>query len=288
MYRYRLTLVSLGVVLWLMTDAASAQRFGFLGLLGGDERSGAESGAGGSEEIETDRDSFTPATTTTDPSRLIIESAYSFIDNRRVPETHSYPELILRHGVTDWLELRWGWNYEIGGAGSPVTGNIADFDEGESTLEVEHRVYYGIKAKLTDQDAWMPDSAMILQGYTPTGGESSVTDVSASYIFGWTLPKGWIWDSAVRYSTSRIEEDNFGVWAPSSVLKVPFGEGWKTHVEYFGILSEGRHDETVQHFFSTGVSRAVTHDVELGVRFGWGLNDESPNFFSNVGVGWRI
>ena len=75
------------------------------------------------DEIETDRDSFTPATTTAGRGRLISEFAYSFIDNRRVKDTHSLPELILRYGLTEWVELRLGWNYEVGGAGSEVTGS---------------------------------------------------------------------------------------------------------------------------------------------------------------------
>ncbi len=60
------------------------------------------------DEIETDRDSFTPATTIAGWRRLIVESAYSFIDNRGVKETHSYPELLLRYGLTERLELRLG------------------------------------------------------------------------------------------------------------------------------------------------------------------------------------
>ena len=55
---------------------------------------GPEGGQGreaGSDEIETDRDAFTPATRTVGRGRLIVESAYTFIDNRRVKETHSSP-----------------------------------------------------------------------------------------------------------------------------------------------------------------------------------------------------
>jgi hypothetical protein len=46
------------------------------------------------DEIETDRDSFTPATTIAPRGRLIVESAYSFVDNRGFAETHSFPETI--------------------------------------------------------------------------------------------------------------------------------------------------------------------------------------------------
>jgi hypothetical protein len=77
----------------------------------------------GEDEIETDRDSFTPAISTAGRGRLIVESAYSFLDNRHVPETHSFPELLLRYGVAERVELRLGWNYEVGGAGNDTSGS---------------------------------------------------------------------------------------------------------------------------------------------------------------------
>ena len=52
------------------------------------------------EHIETDRDSYTPATTTAGRGRWIAEAAYSFIDNRHTFDSHSLPELLLRHGVS--------------------------------------------------------------------------------------------------------------------------------------------------------------------------------------------
>ncbi|MFN9344522.1 MAG: hypothetical protein ACK6DB_18305, partial [Planctomycetota bacterium] len=96
------------------------------------------------EELETDRDSFTPATTTVKLGGVLVESAYSFIDNKNVAETHSYPELLIRYGWRENVELRLGWNYEIGGAGNPVSGNISDFEEeGSESLEQEAKLLYG-------------------------------------------------------------------------------------------------------------------------------------------------
>ena len=204
------------------------------------------------EELETDRDSFTPATTTVEDGRWILEGAYSFIDNRSVPETHSYPELLLRRGVCEWLELRVGWNYEVGGAGSPVSGNVPSDFGGDAEIERESRILYGAKALLLEQSGFRPEMTVLLQGFTPTSGESSDTQMAASYIFGWTTEEEIVWDSAIRYSTSSVEEDRFNVWTPSTVVKVPVGERWKAHAEYFGIFSDGREEETAQHFFSPG------------------------------------
>lgn len=239
------------------------------------------------DEIETDRDSFTPATTLAGLGHGIFEAAHSFIDNRNVPETHSYPEFLARVGATEWLELRLGWNYEVGGAGSPVSGNVpSDFGD-EAELERASRLLYGAKFAMTEQGGWLPSSALIVQGYTPTSGESNDTDFSATYVTGWTLPNDWIWDSAIHYGATRLEEDDFNIWAPSTVLKIPIGERFKVHAEYFGIFSDGRADETVQQFFSPGAHYLITSNLEIGVRVGWGLNQETPNFFSNVGFGWR-
>lgn len=237
------------------------------------------------EELETDRDSFTPATSTVTRGRLLVESAYSFIDNRKVPETHSYPELLLRYGWSDVVELRFGTNYEIGGSGNPVSGNVSDFEEEESQLEEEARVLYGAKFFLSEQRGWTPKSSFILQGFTPTYGISNLTTMSANTVFGWQLGNGWVWDSAFRYATSGFEGDHFNVWSPSTVIKIPLSERVKIHAEYFGAMTQGREKETTQHFFSPGVHYLLTRNFEVGTRVGWGLNEQAPNFFLNVGFG---
>ena len=282
MYRKILTLF----VCWMLGSIASvvsAQDFydpepiGFMEA----EEEGEE------DEIETDRDSFTPATTTAGSCRTIVEAAHTFIDNRSVKDTHSFPELLVRFGANEWLEFRLGWNYEVGGAGNPTSGNIPDDLGEENELERESRILYGAKAVLTRQDGWQPESAVIVQGFTPTSGEVNDTQLSATYVFGWILPNDWTWDYAIHYSTGSLEEDHFDVWAPSTVIKVPLGERWKAHAEYFGTFSNNREDETVQHFFSPGAHYLISPDLEVGVRVGWGLNQEAPNFFSNAGLGWR-
>lgn len=249
-----------------------------------------EEEAGEEDEIETDRDSFTPATSVVGYRHTVVESAYTFIDNRTVKETHSFPEIVTRIGVTDNIELRIGWNYEVGGAGNPVSGNIPDDYEEETAGELEHesRLLYGGKFQLTQQCGWRPRSALILAGSTPTSGEANDTNFLAHYVAGWQFCDGWEWDSSLRYGTSSFEEDHFNTWAPSTVLKVPVAEGWKAHAEYFGVFTEGREPESVQHFFSPGIHTLITPNFELGVRVGWGLNDQSPNFFSNFGGGVRF
>ncbi len=95
-------------------------------------------------------------------------------------------------------------------------------------------------------------------------------------------------DSAIRYGTENEAGDNGNLWAPSVVLKVPVGERWKAHVEYFGVFSAGLEHDRAPQYFSPGIHYLITSNYEIGVRVGWGLSDDAANFFSNVGVGLRF
>lgn len=240
------------------------------------------------DALETDRDSFTPATTTVGARRTVFESAYSFVDNRLVKETHSFPESVARIGIDEDIELRLGWNHEIGGAGSDVSsaGGGDEFDIG--TLESESTISYGFKAHLNSQRGWIPESSTILAGRTPTSGESSDTHLVATYVFGWELANRAKLDTGLRYATASEEQDFFNVWAPSVVYKLPVGERIDLHVEYFGLFSQHKDVEFAKHYISPGAHYLVTPDLELGVRLGWGLSDDSARFFMNAGFGWRF
>ena len=240
--------------------------------------------AAGREELETDRDSFTFAPTTAGRDLSILESSYSFIDNRTGPEAHSVPETLLRRGVGDRLELRLGFNYEAGGPGT-VSGSEVGGQDIET--EDESRVLYGVKVGTSDQEGWLPRSAAVVQGYTPTYGPSTVSTVVVGESWGWRFANGWEWTSAMRYGTGFDKGDAFNQWAPSTVVKAPVGERWNVHVEYFGILSTGKEEPVDAQFASFGGHVLVTEDFELGLRVGWGLTDSSPNFFTNLGIGVR-
>src|SRR5262245_7660015 len=240
------------------------------------------------DEIETDRDSFTPATTTAGFRRPIVESAWSYIDNRAVPDTNSLPELVTRYGVNDWLELPLGWNWEAGGAANAISSGGSDPEvPTENAIERDSQILYGLKAALTSQYAWRPQSVVILQGGTPTFGRDTATAFIGTYALGWQLPNRWKWDSAIRYSYDSTEGDHFNIWAPSTVIKIPLGERWTTHAEYFGVMSQGRANDRAQHYFSPGIHYLVTSNLEVGIRVGWGLNHDAANYFNNIGLGWR-
>lgn len=236
------------------------------------------------EEIETDRDSFTPATSTVDPRRMVVESSYSFLDARSGAEGHSYPELLIRYGLGRRWEARLGWNFETGNGGDVSSGEF--FDE-EDTGEDEARFLYGFKYLTSNQRGFVPQSSIIVQGYAPTQGVEMSSHVSLGGVWGWRLPNGWLWDNAVRYGTARLEGDNFSAWSPSTVLKVPLGERWNAHIEYFASCSNGKRRNFDQHYISFGPHVLIRPNLELGTRVGFGMSDDSVRFFCNTGIGLR-
>lgn len=227
-----LTLISACVLLF--SGACYAQEAGF-GL----------TGEAAEQELETDRDAFTPAISTVGMRVLVVESAYTFIDSGDTADTHSFPELLLRYGVFDWVELRLGANYEIGGDNA-VTGIEDGQPIVEAETERESRVFYGIKMQVSEQDVWLPESVFIAQGYTPTSGTETATQFVGTYAFGWKLIDDMRWDSAIRYGTAGEGDEQFHQWAPSTVFRVPLDERWNVHIEYFALATEGLDDELSQ------------------------------------------
>jgi hypothetical protein len=250
-----------------------------------EEESFAESE--GEEPLETDRDSFTPATTLVDRGLIILETSYSFIDNPAFAEGHSFPELLARVGLSDLFELRLGWNYEVGGGGA-VSGSEFGGEEETAVSETETKLLYGFKTRVSNQNGWLPNSALIVHASTPTSGPNTATQFVTGLVAGWELPNGWTLDSGLRYAVANEEGDHFNHWAPSIVLKVPVRESWNLHAEYFSSISQNREDDVTSEYFSPGVHYLVSPNCEVGVRVGWGLSQDAANFFSNVGLGVRF
>jgi Putative MetA-pathway of phenol degradation len=241
------------------------------------------------EPIETDRNSFTFATVTPGPGRLIVESAYSYINIGQEGAKHSFPETVFRYGIGDRLELRLGYNYEIGRASNVAEGDIAS----NFGINAEQQILYGFKYALTRQrpeSRFMPNSAFLAQGNTPIGSVEGQTQIRLGYALGWVLPNGWTFDQGLRFGTDREGRDAYTLWAPSAVLRIPLGreKRWFTHVEYFGIVSQAKEHDFSKQFIDTGLHYFITPNFEVGTVVAFGLNEQTRGVLVNVGFGLRF
>jgi hypothetical protein len=241
------------------------------------------------EFIETDRNSFTFAPFTPGAGRLILESAYSYINVGSEGTKHSFPESILRYGVGDRLELRLGYNFETGPASEVGEAELA----GNFGINAEQQIFYGFKYATTRQlpdFRLMPHSAFLAQAHTPVGSVEGQSQMRLGYVWGWILPNGWTFDQAIRFGTDREEHDGFTLWAPSAVLRIPFGRDkrWFTHVEYFSVNSSDKEDDFTKQFIDTGLHYFVTPNFEVGSIVAFGINDQTRGVLVNFGFGIRF
>ena len=235
-------------------------------------------------ELDADRDAFTPSAYCVGPNRGLIEASHVYIDNSIGRPTNNYPEFLLRQGVNEWFELRFGVNYGVGSQGNVVTS----VEVGEGTLDgstlYESSILYGFKLATSHQDGWLPDSCFIMEGATPTYDIAFGTVPVATLVAGWEFWDEWRLDGALRYSYSEGIENWFSRWTPSVVLRIPLTGRWEAHAEWFGSSTQGLVDDTAQPFFSPGTHYEIARNVEIGLRIGWGLTPDAAPFFSDAGI----
>lgn len=238
-------------------------------------------------DLGTDRDAFTPSSHLIEPGTLLQEGSWVYIDNRTGLPTNNVPEYLLRIGATDWLEWRFGVNYGVNAQGNVVTSVEVGEGRYDGLALYDAAILYGLKAAVTAQDGLIPESCFIMEASTPTSGDVWGTVPVATLVAGWELPGEWRFDTSLRYSYAEWETGWFSRWAPTAILRMPITERWEIHAEWFETITQGLPIDSTRPFFSPGTHYLVTENLEVGLRVGWGLDDEAAPFFSDVGFGWR-
>ncbi len=242
------------------------------------------------EFLETDGSSFTFAVQTAEKYRTIFESGFTSIKIGKETAKQSFPESLFRYGLTDRLELRFGYNYETSPKNrDAIEGDIA----GNFGINAQQQIYYGFKYQVSrqrEENPWRPTSAFLFQLHTPIASEQTRTQIRLGYAFGWTLPNGWNFDAGFRYGTDRELGYNYTLWAPSTALKIPMGrrKRWYTQLEYFGIVSEFRPKNFSKQFVDTGLHYFITPHWEIGASVSFGINEQTQGTMVNVGMGFQF
>jgi hypothetical protein len=237
--------------------------------------------------LETDASSFTFAVRTAEKNRVIFESGFTNIKIGKETAKQSFPESLFRYGLTDRLELRFGYNYETTPTNrDAIEGDIA----GNFGINAQQQIYYGFKYQVSRQrkeNPWQPNSAFVFQFHTPIASEQTHTQIRLGYAFGWTLPNGWNVDAGFRYGTDRELGYDYTLWAPSTALKIPLGrrQRWYTQLEYFGIVSEFRPKNFSKQFVDTGLHYFITPNWEIGASVSFGINEQTRGTMINAGTG---
>ena len=245
------------------------------------------------ERIETERHDFTQSATTVGRHMMQVETGYSYFYKKTSEETessHTFPEMLLRVGITEDIEFRLRWNHAW------------KFIEEEEDLIGSEDLRYSVKLQLTRQEepSWIPTAAIEIRGSAPTGSTFSTGDAefSCDTIYQWQLAEGFTFAGSTGFGTNGFGEfgllpdpdfnDYYNVWSQSAVVGLELTELNTVYFEWYGIFSDGLEEEFATSILNVGLDHYVNDNFVLDVRVGLGTNEDSDDFFSGIGGGFRF
>jgi hypothetical protein len=245
------------------------------------------------EPLETDRPDFTEASSVVGRGVLQIETGYTYFhdDEAGIEErVHSLPESLFRYGISDNIELRLVWNYLWT---TTVTGGVSEHDDGAEDLVL------GAKFALTTESGWIPESALIVDFSSPTGGEGfsgQHAEFGTNYLYGWELSPEQSLGGSFGYSTGTefligpgptVMEDRHNIFHSSVAYGLSLTDNLGAYIEYFGFYFDGLVGGRPENYLDGGLTYLLSNDVQLDVRAGVGLNQAADDYFTGVGYSVR-
>lgn len=245
------------------------------------------------EPLVTDRPDFTESTDAVPPGRYQLEGGYTFtLDDRRArrSRSHAAPELLLRSGLFEDLELRIGWEGYMW-----LNEQVPDRSRaGRSILRTERShgdsdLYLGIKHKLVEQDGWRPHFGLIPAVTVPSGSaDASSGDVDPEIKAAWAYDLAEGLSLAGNFNLGVPTDEGRRFIQPAASVSLAFDvlENAGAYVEYFGFYPAAR-DSGAAHTLNGGVSWRITERFQIDWRAGIGLNNEADDFFTGIGFAIR-
>jgi hypothetical protein len=256
--------------------------------------------------INTDRPDFTDATYSVGKDIVLIESGYTFtrIRSDKLNINRSQlPEMLVRMGLTNELELRFRWNGYI----------LNDLKDGQTGVATQNfggsDINLGIKYEVVQQDVWRPMVTIVTGSTLPTGtGGVSARQLQPYFntVLGWGIRR-WLYlkaSSGVEFDKggdpSRLlmgsllsgpnivsSPDNVTLWHASTSLLYQASPRVGGFLEWYSFFSANAADNRPQHYIDTGFYLYATPNVQYDIRVGQRLSDRVDTFFTGAGVSFR-
>ena len=237
------------------------------------------------EPLESDRPDFTDSSTTVGYQRFQIESGYTYthaIAGDPTHDAHDLPELLVRYGVAERLELRLAWDegmvfdrYTDRNSGRVVTEN------GSTDLDVRFQV--------CDQQAGQMASPIGHHRFRfgPRGApaqSSRQVDPFVNYLYSWEFTKKLSLNCSTGSLWTAESGDHFSRFSQSASVEYELTEKLHVFNEWYAFFRRDSSDNRPQHYYDAGLTYLVTPNFQLDWRAGLGLNDAADGFFTGCGL----
>ncbi len=232
-------------------------------------------------EMATDRPDFTEGTQIIDAGHFQIESGYTYYYDANTDgqssELHVLPEFLLRIGIMEDIEFRFnmpGYIFE-----EQNKNGLSDFSS-------------GYKHSLFEQGDVLPEISYIAELGLPTGSDNQGTDglePALKILWAYQLNEHYSIAGNINFASRHGQDERFIESAASLSSAYAINEKLGVYSEYFGIYPEGgTKNEFDQHYLNGGFTYGLNDNLQLDIRSGFGLNSSAADFFSGIGLSYRI
>lgn len=231
-------------------------------------------------QIVTDRPSFSVGPDTIPQGRVQLEAGYTFSLNRSSQDTatHTFPESLIRIGLSDQTELRLEW---------PTQTYVK---KNKRVLNELRDLAIGFKTKIFQQKGLRPQLSLAGRLLIPTGGKnvtSGQVDPEFQLILNYVINHRFSLISNLNVGSNTFQRKRVTQFAASLGLGVNLRNDLSAFFEYYGIYpTNSRIIDT--HFVQTGLVYQAGYHVQFDIRIGTGISGQTADILTGAGASWRF
>jgi len=218
--------------------------------------------------------------------RTQIEGGYSFAydrTNHSNATQHVVPDLLVRYGLTDRLEVRLGWP---GLVSTHYDGPLAAQSRDETLAPT-----VGFMFDLWPQQGWLPQTAVLASVPISFQGNPFTMESFqplSQVLYCWDLSDRLALGGSTGLALFRFEGDNFTQLQQTVSLDWTMTDRMASFLEWEMLVDFGSDDDGSQHLLGGGFSFLLTDRLQLTWRAGIGANDRAPDFVTGISFAYRL
>jgi hypothetical protein len=218
--------------------------------------------------------------------RTQLEGGYSYLRGSAGGgewTQHAIPDMLLRFGVTDRLELRLGWpGYVSSETDDPIVGS-------GFTRTMNPNV--GFLYDLWNQRGALPQAAVLAAvPVTLEGNPFALNSLQplTELMYSWQTGDQTAVTGRSGFAIFDADGDNYTQFQQSLSLDIILTERWGTFVSWDMLADHGSWNDTSQHMVGGGLSFLLTERFAICWRSASGVNSAAPDFLNDIRFAYRF
>lgn len=218
--------------------------------------------------------------------RVQLEGGYTFVHDRIAGATiseHVLPDLLLRVGLTDRLEVRLGW------PGYLARSHDAPWSELPEGEVLDPNV--GLMFDLFPQHGWIPQTAVA--GAVPITLHGNLFAMDSfqplgQVLYCWELGERTALVGTTGVAQRRDPGDDYLQFQQTACLDYLLTDRLDVFAEWEMLVDHGSADDGSQHMLGGGIGYLWTDALQVSWKAGVGLDASAPDFLTGIRFALRF